>query len=433
MAAAFCLRGGAAVVTGAFSIFPNYYYIDAATMDRIAWQKAEAWKRGESVQVLLAPSHRSQVFILASVYYRIGHHPIVVKLLYAGVGSVAIGVMGAVFCLIFGPAAGIAAAFLLTLWPSHVFYTSHLYKEGPVLFTGALTLWGAALLLTASPDARRRRLLPALGLMGLGLMLTAFLRAYLMLGMALALGMIAAWRWARKGFAQSLFCVLVIAALVPPVYKAASRAIYRWQAPSAGERILKDPGIQDYIVPASFDYRKQEYINPYSPRSISEFRRNAQFEDRKLAQVFHNRTIGTQLFPDADFKTWGDVALFLPKAAFYTLFMPLPGLYPMEGKPGRMLASAENLVLLILFLFAAAGFVKGPKDSIRLTPVILFLGLAAGSAFFEFDLGSASRHKLFSLALLLPLAAEEILRRVDGPGLGKGRLSRLLAGSWPSS
>ncbi|MBI5882909.1 MAG: hypothetical protein HZB91_07390 [Elusimicrobia bacterium] len=413
VAAAFALRGGAAVLSESLAIFPGYYYIDPGVMDRIAWKKAEGWRRGETMQVLLAPSHRSQVFLLANVYYHIGHHPVVVKLLYAGVGALAIGALAAAFSCVFGAGPALLAALVMALWPSHVFYTSQLYKEGPVFLTGALTLWGGVLLLASPPGIGSRRLWPGLALMGLGLFLTAFLRAYLMLGLAVALGLTAAWRWASKGFAQSLFCVLIIAASVPPMYKVLSAAIYRRQAPAASPEFLKDPGIQDYIVPATYDYKRNEYISPYSPRSISEFRRNCQFEDRKLAKVFYNRTIGTQLFPDEDFETWGDVLVFLPKAAFYTLFMPLPGLYPMEGKIGRMLAAAENVLLLALSLCAVAGILKGPKSSIRMAPILLFLGMAAGSAFFEFDLGSASRHKLFTLSLLLPFAAEVFLRRTS--------------------
>jgi hypothetical protein len=40
-----------------------------------------------------------------------------------------------------------------------------------------------------------------------------------------------------------------------------------------------------------------------------------------------------------------------------------------------------------------------------------FLAMTAGSALMEFDLGSASRHKLLYLPMLFPFAAEEIIRR----------------------
>ena len=102
--------------------------------------------------------------------------------------------------------------------------------------------------------------------------------------------------------------------------------------------------------------------------------------------------------------------LFLPKSIFYILFMPLPGLYPLGGKLGRILASAENLALLALSLVALLGLLRGPRSPAALSLLAFFCLILPPSALLEFDLGSATRHRLLFFPFILPFAAWQLSR-----------------------
>ena len=123
---------------------------------------------------------------------------------------------------------------------------------------------------------------------------------------------------------------------------------------------------------------------------------------------WRGREIETQFFPDADFRTWPELVAFVPKGAFYALFMPLPGLYPMNGKVGRILAAAENALLLALAVLAVLGLRRVRWTPAAVALLATFLALAAGAGLLEYDLGSAARHKLLTLSLLLPFAARAL-------------------------
>lgn len=153
---------------------------------------------------------------------------------------------------------------------------------------------------------------------------------------------------------------------------------------------------------------------PTSPGGITTFRKSRQFADRRWARLTMGREINTQIYPEAEFKTWWDVLAYLPKGAFTVLFMPLPGLYPMDGKLGRYAAAMENMILLSLAALAAAGFIRCPKSPARLGLLAFFATMTVGAALLEFDLGSAGRHKLLYLPMLFPFAAEEFLRLLRG-------------------
>ncbi len=149
---------------------------------------------------------------------------------------------------------------------------------------------------------------------------------------------------------------------------------------------------------------------PTSPEGITRARKWRQYTNRRATKRDENREIATQIYPDAEFKTWGDVLAYLPKGAFAVLFMPLPGLYPMDGKLGRYAAAGENIFLLVIAGLAVFGFVRGPKTPARLGLLAFFAAMTAGAALLEYDLGSAGRHKLLYLPMLFPFAAEEALR-----------------------
>lgn len=108
--------------------------------------------------------------------------------------------------------------------------------------------------------------------------------------------------------------------------------------------------------------------------------------------LIKERPPASLLFPEYEFHSYSDIIKFIPKSAFYVLFMPLPGLYPL-GKLGTILSSVENIILLILTIIAFLGIFKMEKDLrhyLMLASLMLFIII---HSFIEPDLGSATRHK----------------------------------------
>jgi hypothetical protein len=402
-AAAFALRAGAAVLTEFKPIFPAYYYTDAVFVDHDARETIEAWAAGTWLNRSYSAPQRIHILLTALLYRAVGPRPIAAKLANAFIASFGIAAFGLLAGRLFSPAAGLASAAIIGLWPSHVFYTAQNFKEGLVFGV----LMSAFLLLTPGVKEPRARELAAAAA---GLALLAFLgffRSHVMLvaAAALAAGACAALR--RVGGSRRAAVLALAACLAAPIaYKAAMRAFM-------GGLITPIVGALDTkttLIPVIVDPASPETYSPLSPRGITEYRRSSQHYDREYARVQAAREIGTQLFPGERLDTWLDVARFIPKSAFYVLFMPLPGLYPMDGKPGRMLAAAENLVLLSLVVLAVFAAVRGGLAPARLSLLRFFAAMLGGSSLLEFDLGGAGRHKLMYLPMLFPFAAEEALR-----------------------
>jgi len=401
-AAAFALRAGAAALTEIKPLFPDYYYADAAFADHYARETAAAWSRGERLMISYSPPQRMHILLTALVYRAAGPRPIAAKLMNALAVSIGIAAFGLLTGRLFGSRVGAVSAAMLACWPSHVFYTSQNFKEG--LVCGALL--GAFLLLTPQDGAPRAR---AYGEAAAGLALMAFLgifRSHVMLLAAAALAAAAAAALIRGRGSRNAAIALAACLAAPAAHQACSRALLAGPLKPSIDGAISE----SVIIPRIADPTSGEVHKPLSPRGIREFRRWRQASDRTYSRNRFGREIGTQLFPDEPLESWLDVALFIPKSSFYVLFMPLPGLYPMEGKPGRFLAAAENTCLLAIFVLGLAAAVRGGLDPKRLGLLLFFGAMTAGSSLLEFDLGSAGRHKLMYLPMLFPFAAEEAFR-----------------------
>ena len=400
-AAAFALRAGSAVLTEFKPIFPAYYYTDAVFVDQYARATVNTWALGQRLHLSYSPPQRIHILLTALLYRAAGPRPIAAKLVNAIAASAGIAAFGLLAGRLFAPRAALAAAALTALWPSHVFYTSQNFKEGLI----CAILMGAFLLLTPrDPEIRHGGRADLAG--GLVLLaLLGFLRSYVMLAAAGALACAALALLCRGSSRRTAALVLAVCLAAPLLYKAAlARLLLGPIKPSVDGSVS-----ESVLVPAISDSADGRVYRPLSPRGITEFRRLRQYSDRLYAKGL-GREIGTQLFPDERMDTWFDVLLFVPKASFHALFMPLPGLYPMDAKPGRMLAAAENLVLLLLFALSLAAALRGVFEPRRLGILLFFAVMTAGSSLLEFDLGSAGRHKLMYLPMLFPFAAEEVLR-----------------------
>lgn len=400
-AAAFLLRAGAAVLTEFKPIFPAYYYTDAVFVDHYARETANAWAQGQSLPLSYAPPQRAHILLTAIVYRAFGPHQIAAKLLNALAAAAGIAAFGLLAGRLFAPRAALVAAGAMALWPSHAFYTSQNFKEG--LLCGVMM--GAFLLLTPRESSKKGTLYAetAAGLVLLAAL--GFLRSYAMLAAAAALAASAALTLPRQIARRTGLLVLGACLLAPLLYKLCLQGLLLGPLKAS----VDGPVSESVLIPKATNAQTGVVYKPLSPRGITEFRRSRQYSDRQYAKGL-GREIGTQIYPEEILDTWLDVLFFIPKASFQVLFMPLPGFYPMDGKPGRMLAAAENLILLSVFALGAAAALRGGYEPRRLGLLLFFAAMTAGSSLLEFDLGSAGRHKLMFLPMLFPFAAEEALR-----------------------
>lgn len=411
-ALALTLRFAAAFVTEYNPIFPAYYYADANLIHAAAVRVLDGLAAGQPTRINGSLSERLQIAMAVRTYRIFGPRPLATKLLNALLGALGIVTLAWTLSLVFPVQAALAAGALVALWPSHVFYTSENLKEAPADLLAYLAL-GAALAAVADPWPSRSR-------SGAAAMLTAFLlcagfyRSYVLLSLS-----------------GGLIIAFALMALEPPIrprvfLAAAAVAAALTLYPYLAQRVhlsfdadtLNSEGLgrlRSQLIPMTYDEFDIGTVNrPTSPDGITAFRKSRQFADRRWAKLTAGREIGTQIYPEAEFKNWGDVLTYLPKGAFTVLFMPLPWLYPMDGKLGRYAAAGENSILLVLAALAAVGFIRGPKTPLRLGLLAFFAAMTIGAALLEFDLGSAGRHKLLYMPMLFPFAAEEALRLFRG-------------------
>jgi hypothetical protein len=401
VAAAFVLRAGLAVVTETRPIFPDFYYTDARLADKYAWDLAESWRTGEAPKLGGSATQTAQGAALAALYRVFGRRPLAGKLLNAVLASLALLPFFFLLRRPFGDKNAVLSCALIAFWPSHIFFTSQNFKEAPVM----LLAYGALAGFLIAPGAALTGVAGRLTAGFCCVILLSFLRTYLALLLSAAVAGAAALSLLRRAEDKrrraAVWATLLTALLAPAAFRPVSRVVFedalRLSETARSEALA--------VVPVAV-HGEAPPVRPLSPEGIAEFRRIHQSHDRQYAHYHVGREVGTQLFYGLQLRTWLDVALFLPKGMFYTLFMPLPLLYPIAGKLGRLASAAENTLLLALALLAAAGLRRLDRRALAVGGMLLFFCLmAAGSGLLEFDLGSASRHKLLYMPLLFPLAA----------------------------
>lgn len=395
---ALTLRGGAAVLTEYREILPAYHFTDARLMERLGWESAESAAAGRPVRFGNSPSQRVMIALAATVY-RTGRHPLFLKLLCCLVSAAAVVALWFIAAPVFGPAAATLAAAGLAVWPSAAFYGSQFLKDG--LIGAPLYL---ALLLALRPALSLTTFTGAFA----ALFAVGFLRPYMFIPAAAALTAAAVAYW-RTGNRRKGSGLLILAVSAPLMFKSLSNAVLEKISPLPAEMSDRDPSVRSEIIPTSYDHKANAHHTPYTPEGLTRFRQYRQRHDQTWAMKHTGRRIETQIYPDAEFRTWLDVALFIPKSAFHALFMPFPGLYPLNGKLTRLFAGLENLLLFAMCALTLSGLRRGPWSPERVSLLVFFGVMLAGASLLEFDLGAASRHKTLFLPLLFPFAAEEFL------------------------
>jgi 4-amino-4-deoxy-L-arabinose transferase-like glycosyltransferase len=401
LAAGLAIRLGTAVADSYRPFFPPYNYIDAQEFHNSALTIVRSW-RGERDRLFgMGPGRELYTITVACLYRVFGPHPLLPALIN---GFIAMGTALFWYWLaasLFNGSTALVTLALLSFWPSHVFFTSQHLKESLFLFCIAAAILPPLLTWNAPPGQADQNPHPRFALGSVALILVSMLRVHLLpiIGIALLTGGVAAILTHRKDRERSRVCaigcawILVVLAAALPVTKAARKLISPTQvAPDA--KFVPAVIVPEGVIEASI----------FTPEGLSERR----YSMLKNARATAGRRIETQIYPDIRFKSWWDVARFFPRVAFHSLFMPLPGFYPLGGKLSRILASSENLVLLLLTVAAVMGAARGPRSPATLSLLVLFCLIAAPTALLEFDLGSAARHKLIFFPVLFPFAAWQI-------------------------
>lgn len=364
----------------------------------MAWTAATTCEPRLSCGFPGSPSQRVHIYLTARLYLIFGHRPMAAKAMMALLGAAAAALMGLMLAPIFGRTPALLSALLAALWPSAIFFTSQNFKDALVM----LLCYGA--ISAGLKNLRGASTWPSV-LGGLGaLLIVGLFRPYIMIVTTFAIGAGHLFAWAKaEGPRPPAAAGLVIAAAMPLVFYAFAGWIFTGPLKTSLVN-LADPTGHLRIIPATYSPITGKYVFPFTPRNIAEMRRIRQESDLYWAQQNKNRRIGTQLFYGLQLDGWLDLLAFLPKGIFYVLFMPLPGFYPLEHNLGRILASVENVGLLIIACAAAFGILRIKKGGSQMLLLTFLAAMSVGSALLEFDLGSATRHRLLYMPFLFPFA-----------------------------
>jgi hypothetical protein len=141
----------------------NFLFLDDQGYDRVGWELAQAWHMNAFLPPETAAVTASWLYyaFTAAVYFVIGRHWFVVKVIVALLSSLSVPAAASIGISLDGRRLGVRAAWLAALYPSAVFWGSTGLKDGPL----------AALLLAVAAIALRpltlRRLAAAAALLTL--------------------------------------------------------------------------------------------------------------------------------------------------------------------------------------------------------------------------------------------------------------------------
>ncbi len=357
---AFLIRAAVAWWDADQTLFPPHYYNDARRF-HLSGMQVLAGMRGDGPWPELDISRRGFQTLIGLIYFVSGHEKFPAQLLVCVFGGLSVWFLARLGERLVSRRAGLIAAWTLALWPSSIFYGAQLIKDGAIMPWILASLLGT---LGTGPAARS-------GLLSAGI--AGLIRPHV--------GILLAGIWAAKRFRDILRPSVVATLIALEIV-----ALY-------GTSSLIERGAQ--VIPQEFASLRA------FPAALTEFRTVRQRRENRDGR----RVVESHLFKEQRFRHWGDVILFVPKAGFYAAFMPLPGLFPLQGKLSRILSAMENVLWLVITALAALALKRRglrPDDRV----ILCYIGLSCVIwGIFDLDLGAASRHKLQYMPLLLIYAA----------------------------
>jgi len=334
----------------------SVYTLDAQVYEREAWAIARAWLSDTRAPELLDASFNVFAYeaLAAGVYVLVGRSMLTLQILGALMGSLAVYYAWRSARQLIGSERAAMVAVVLALWPSHVVWSSQSLRDPWVFFLLSRAVWSAVLWLEHGKAAEWAKAL------GFAALVSVFRLSTVILLAAALLVMSAYVAWRAAGWRTRL--VLVFLSLAGLALLGALGV-----SAAAGEILAGLPGHLSVIR-------------------------------RSLA------TGGSAFLTDARYTSWPDLLTFLPLGAVYVLFAP----FPWAAENAAQLGSAlENSLLCLL---VAAGLPRARNVWLLVRERAgAFVGLVAllGVGFLalvEGNLGTAYRHKVQFLPLLLILA-----------------------------
>lgn len=345
---AFVARAALAILDQISPFVPPLYTLDAQGYDEEAWDLATAWRSGDLV-LSANPSVnvRTYVYYNAIVYVFVGHSLLTVRIINALLAALSIGYITLTAREIAGRRSAAFVALFVAFSPSHIFWTSHNFREAWIYYFVARGAYASVHWLKYGNVRAWLATLFFSLLAGLG----RFLAGILMFG---------AWTLVTL-FGSAHRLRRLVAAAVAGV--AVALVGVAW----SGGRLTF--GFLDLT-------------------NLTELRQG-------LAVG------GTAYYPELVYASWTDLLRFLPVGVLYFLFAP----FPWQAESAFQLAAVvENL---ILYLVVALGCVRllalraVTRGALWLW-VFLLLGIPL-FAVVEGNVGTAFRHKMQFLPYLLML------------------------------
>lgn len=362
IAAAFALRLMTAVAVARVELFPSYYGSDPARYVERAGEIAAAWKRGESIAFVESFGHRNYERVLAGLFIIFGSSPWV-----AAVFNCLLGAASLIWIWRIAGRLGLnprwLPAALFAFWPSAVFWSSQNFRDPLITF---LFLGFVDRLAAWAEEGK----LPQFGWAGLFLLASSLFRPEMLAAGAVAIFAASVFLWIggrRREAAGSAASVLVLLALA------------YFSSPALSYMASGQAGLEGKSIPEAIQVMR--------------------------ANIFHGQfhASGSAILPGFEFRTWWDVARFLPQAVWHVLLQPLPGFYPLGQNPARWAAAVENTFFAFVLIWAVGSLFRRREERGVLLLTVVAASLVILASFLEPDLGTAMRHKytLFPFVFLL--------------------------------